>query len=312
MTLKLEFHSGYITRFSRTAQPPSRLHGLHPEVTQATIRHSLESCHYWPMTLAADHIGPHSLAGNTRQPATTQYLSTAATLPNSGRTCIHHWHPSRLNPSAFTTRDDLGTMDASSLLLSLPSSISGAVDFGQRFHYAREFQLESSDAATQLRFLTRQLDNWRRCVGITEGDELQDVHDKALDDSEILELVGDDLDSIRKHTQNLKKRLSKLGVERSPGPRASGKPGSLQLPKRDAGRPKSPIPSLKGVSWGYGRDKLVWGELDRIAQAVGHLYELVPPRASPPEDDAGKRKEGKWCYTRLFYLFPLTRCNRRS
>ncbi|KAF4541828.1 Ankyrin repeat and SOCS box protein 7 [Lasiodiplodia theobromae] len=181
-------------------------------------------------------------------------------------------------------------MDASSLLLSLPSSISGAVDFGQRFHYAREFQLESSDAATQLRFLTRQLDNWRRCVGITDGDELQDVHDEALDDSEILELVGDDLDSIRKHTQNLKKRLSKLGVERSPGPRASVKPGSQLLLKRDAGRPKSPIPSLKGVSWGYGRDKLVWGELDRVAQAVGHLYELIPPKVSPPEDDAEKKK----------------------
>lgn len=190
-------------------------------------------------------------------------------------------------------------MDASSLLLSLPSSISGAVDFGQRFHYAREFQLESSDAATQLRFLTRQLDNWKRCVGITEGDELQDVHDEALDDSEILELVGDDLDSIRKHTRNLKKRLSKLGVERSPGPRAPGESGSQLLPKRDAGRPKSPIPSLKGVSWGYGRDKLVWGELDRIAQAVGHLYELIPPKVSPPED-VKKRKEGKWLHTNLF------------
>ncbi|KAL1645241.1 hypothetical protein SLS58_003948 [Diplodia intermedia] len=180
-------------------------------------------------------------------------------------------------------------MDASSLILSLPSSIGGAVDFGQRLHYAREFQLESSDAATQLRVLIWQFEDWKQCVGITEDGELEDEHDEALDDPEILGLVEEDMNSIRKHRRNLERRLLKLGVEVSPRRKALKILSENRLSsKPEDGREKSPLLTPKGIAWGFGRDKLVWNELDSMKRAVDDLHKLVPPNASRPEKQAEK------------------------
>ncbi|KAL1630745.1 hypothetical protein SLS54_000616 [Diplodia seriata] len=178
-------------------------------------------------------------------------------------------------------------MDASSLILSLPSSISGAVDFGQRIHYAREFRLESSDAATQLRVLTWHLDEWKRSVGITEDGKLKDEHDEALDYPEVLGLVEDHMRSIQEHRRNLERRLLKLGVEVSSKRKALKTiPGNRLLWKPEDGREKPPLPTPKGISWGFGRDKLVRNELDSMTRAIDDLFKLVPPKASPLEKQA--------------------------
>lgn len=187
-------------------------------------------------------------------------------------------------------------MDATGLVIGLPSAASGAVDFAQRFHFARQFERDSGNAAAQLKAIDHHLERWKRSVGITPDGEIAEGYNEELNNPEIREMVQDHLESFQYYKVDVKRRLSKLGVESPARTKiSSGKsePGARFQSRPGGDRPKSPMPSAKGVSWGFGRDKLVWNGLERMRDIVEDLYNVLPPKEPPSDSQSSKDSEEK-------------------
>ncbi|KAL1632792.1 hypothetical protein SLS56_003282 [Neofusicoccum ribis] len=183
-------------------------------------------------------------------------------------------------------------MDAAGFVFSVPANVSGTVAFGHQVHFARQFDRDSGNAAAQLKFLNHHLEKWKRSVGITADDEVEEGYDEELESPDIWDMVQDHLENFQWYNLDVARRLSKLGVERPARTKtSSGKlePGARFHSRPGGDRPKSPLPSAKGISWGFGRDKLVWNGLEKMKEIVEALYEIVPLKDSQSSKDSEEK-----------------------
>lgn len=161
--------------------------------------------------------------------------------------------------------------DAASLFLGFPGFINDGIELGHRLKASKAYATEATHVSILMNSSATLVQLWAENVGIIslERGELADKHSPNLDHPEVLERVRAHLKRIRELQNKLHKAIAKIGVDDEP---------KIQGSKRIWSH--SPLPSRKGIQWGFGKAEAISDDLQKLDKHVEKLHQLVPPEAS--------------------------------